>query len=319
MSGWDLFTLMILLRRGAAFTESRRTVSVSWPPPGRMTPLRRPRDALGGMQSGAPSLHSPSPYPSRSDMSTRSRTQFDTPREGKLINSSNLTRIKFDSDVRWCHLKEKLVLAFPKRQPCSSSPAAPPHWRKTNHSSLVNCEQIATVTEQQAALTSGYESELTSTVHSRSTKRLTVEIRASHAGTVSTWMDAGLVRSPDARNKSWPFPVLLVLEAVKAQFAREKHVEPPCVTNKRWKQGGVGENNVWKQSGAGYRAARNPAPFCPQHIDVQVQKGATSRCGRRQVKRSDQLPLRSAPGWLDGAATVVSVLLRATTGDFWRE
>lgn len=72
----DLFTLMILLRRGAAFTDSRRIVSVSWPPPGRMTPLRRPRDALGGMHSGAPSLHSPSPYPSRSDMSMRRTSRF---------------------------------------------------------------------------------------------------------------------------------------------------------------------------------------------------------------------------------------------------
>lgn len=45
----DAFTLMMLLRRGAAFTDSWRKVSVSWPAAGRMTPLRRPRDALGGM------------------------------------------------------------------------------------------------------------------------------------------------------------------------------------------------------------------------------------------------------------------------------
>lgn len=62
------FTLMMLLRRGAAFTDSRRKVSVSWPPAGRMTPLRRPRDALGGMESGAASPHSPSADASRSDM-----------------------------------------------------------------------------------------------------------------------------------------------------------------------------------------------------------------------------------------------------------
>lgn len=64
---------MMLLRRGAAFTDSSRMVSESWPPPppppGRMTPLRRPRDTLGGMKSGAPSPYSPSPHPSRSDMS----------------------------------------------------------------------------------------------------------------------------------------------------------------------------------------------------------------------------------------------------------
>lgn len=65
------FTLMMLLRRGAAFTDSRRKVSVSWAAAGTMTPLRRPRDALGGMKSGAASLHSPSAHASRSDM-TRS-------------------------------------------------------------------------------------------------------------------------------------------------------------------------------------------------------------------------------------------------------
>lgn len=97
---------------------------------------------------------------------------------------------------------KRLVLSFLKHQPCSSSPAAPPHWRKNKQSSLVKSEQIATVTEQKAALTSGYESELSSTFHPRSTKRLPVEIKASYAGTVSTWTDAGLVRSPDARNKS---------------------------------------------------------------------------------------------------------------------
>ena len=71
---FGFFTLMMLLRRGAALTDSRRMVSVSWPPPpGRTTPLRRPRDALGGMKSGAASPHSASPYPSLSDMSMRRR------------------------------------------------------------------------------------------------------------------------------------------------------------------------------------------------------------------------------------------------------
>ncbi|KAG7503569.1 hypothetical protein JOB18_041026 [Solea senegalensis] len=36
-----------------------------------MTPLRRPRDTLGGMKSGVPSL---SPFPSRSDMTSLRRS-----------------------------------------------------------------------------------------------------------------------------------------------------------------------------------------------------------------------------------------------------
>lgn len=99
------FTLMMLLRRGAAFTDSRRMVSVSWPPTGRMTPLRRPRDALGGTKSGAPSLQSPSPHPSRSDMSTRRRkAQFKTNGGEELIKSLVLTPIKFAFVERGCHL-----------------------------------------------------------------------------------------------------------------------------------------------------------------------------------------------------------------------
>lgn len=154
--GWDFFTLMMLLRRGAAFTESRRMVSVSWPPPGRMTPLRRPRDALGGMQSGAPSLHSPSPYPSRSDMSTRKEGSIRNTGRGKLINSSDLTRIKFDLAVSECHLKEKRVLVFLKHEPLRSSDTL----EETNHPNLVNYEQILIVTEHRAALTSGCGSDL---------------------------------------------------------------------------------------------------------------------------------------------------------------
>lgn len=63
-SGCEFCTFMMLLRLGAAFTASNRMVSESGPPPptpGRMTPLRRPRDTLGGMQSAGPSV---SPYPS---------------------------------------------------------------------------------------------------------------------------------------------------------------------------------------------------------------------------------------------------------------
>lgn len=123
VSGLDLRTLMMLLRRGAAFTDSRRTVSESWPPPGRMTPLRRPRDVLGGMQSGAPS---PSPYPSRSDMSTRRRTRFGNTSRGRLMNSSDLTRIKFHLAVCWCHLKENGFLLSSG----ISRSAVLSHWRK---------------------------------------------------------------------------------------------------------------------------------------------------------------------------------------------
>ncbi|KAM7407017.1 hypothetical protein PAMA_002975 [Pampus argenteus] len=119
-----------------------------------MTPLRRPRDTLGGMQSGAPSLHSPSPYPSRSDMSMRRvEDRFETQCGEKLINSSYLTRIKFD-------------LAY-----------------------------IPEVLE-----------------------RLTVGIKASHAGTV-----AGLVRSPETRNKSSPSTVPLIFHTVQEP-------QPQCMT-----------------------------------------------------------------------------------------
>lgn len=60
---------------------------MSWPPPGRMTPLRRPRDALGGMHSGAPSLHSPSPHPSRSDMSMRRSLDLGKTEINQLVGS----------------------------------------------------------------------------------------------------------------------------------------------------------------------------------------------------------------------------------------
>ncbi len=114
-----------------------------------------------------------------------------------------------------CHLKEKRVLVFLKHERLSSSD----RLEETNHPNLVNYEQILTVTEHRAALTSACESDL----HSPwSTKCLTVEIKASHAGTVSTWMETGLVRSPDARNKSSPCPVLLVLEAFSSQFVQQK-------------------------------------------------------------------------------------------------
>lgn len=56
---------MMLLLRGAAFTASKSTLSVSGldrSVVGRMTPLRLPaRDALAGGNSGAPSPHTPSP------------------------------------------------------------------------------------------------------------------------------------------------------------------------------------------------------------------------------------------------------------------
>lgn len=97
-------TLMMLLRRGAAFTVSGRMVSVSWPLLGRMTTLRRPREALGGMPSGSLSLHSPSPYPSSSDMTM---SGIGRTREGELFDS-----VKSNSDVHWCHLKEKRLLGF---------------------------------------------------------------------------------------------------------------------------------------------------------------------------------------------------------------
>lgn len=222
MSGLDLRTLMMLLRRGAAFTDSRRTVSESWPPPGRMTPLRRPRDVLGGMQSGAPS---PSPYPSRSDMSTRRRTWFwkHQQREINELVGSDSNKVSLGSVLM--PFKGERVLAFLGHQPLSSSVTL----EKTNQPNFVNYEQTVIVTE----LTSGSECELVSSVHLRSTEGLTVEIRASHAGrlpSVWTWMRTGLVRSPDARNKSSPLPVSLVLEAGKAQFERENPSKPRCVT-----------------------------------------------------------------------------------------
>lgn len=49
--------------------------------------------------------------------------------------------------------------------------------RRNSHHSLVNYEEILIVTELQAVWTSGWESELVFTVHSRSS-----EIKASHAG-----------------------------------------------------------------------------------------------------------------------------------------
>lgn len=70
-----MFTLIILLRRGAAFTISIRTASESWLPPERMTPLRRLRDTLGWMQSGVSSWLSPSSYPSGSAMLIRNRVR----------------------------------------------------------------------------------------------------------------------------------------------------------------------------------------------------------------------------------------------------
>lgn len=121
--------------------------------------------------------------------------------------------------------KGERVLAFLGHQPLSSSVTL----EKTNQPNFVNYEQTVIVTE----LTSGSECELVSSVHLRSTEGLTVEIRASHAGrlpSVWTWMRTGLVRSPDARNKSSPLPASLVLEAGKAQFERENPSKPRCVT-----------------------------------------------------------------------------------------
>lgn len=68
---------------------------------GRMTPLRRPRDALGGMNSGAPSLQSPSSFPSRSDMMAR-RLNLKL-WERKCINPTNFPWIKFVLVVYGCH------------------------------------------------------------------------------------------------------------------------------------------------------------------------------------------------------------------------
>lgn len=156
-----LLTLMMLLRRGAAFTESSRTASVSWPPPGRMTPLRRPRDTLGGMKSGAPSPLSPSPFPSRSDMSARGGglDGRNTGRGKKQINQvSGSDSNKVCLGCAWMPFRAELGLFGFLR---SSSD----RQEETNRPNLINYEQILIVSEHRAALTSGCRSALVSTGH----------------------------------------------------------------------------------------------------------------------------------------------------------
>lgn len=90
------------------------------------------------------------------------------------------------------------------------------------------------MTEQQAAFSSDYESELSSSVHPRAAERPPVEIKASHAGTVSLWTDTGLVRSAEARNKSWPFLVLLGSRRSKHSLENLKNHQ--CMAKKRQKR-----------------------------------------------------------------------------------
>lgn len=99
-------------------------------------------------------------------------------------------------------------------------------------------------------------------------------------------MTTGLVRSPDARNKSSPFPVFFprgsrgaVRASKPPQNLRVRRTDPEAevVEIKCLK-----ESSVWLQ---GDPKPGSDPPTPQKHIDVKVQKGAKLRCGWRQAER----------------------------------
>ncbi len=193
----------------------------------------------------------------------------------KLLSPPDLTRVKFDLAVRWCHLKQKWVLALPKHQPLSSSPAALSHRRKPS----------APIPLIMNRLSSSLSTKRREIIHPNSAERLTAEIGASHAGSLPTWMKtAGAL--PGCAQQVFRAPTLDVLEAFSDQYVRETSQSfsawPKTINEMVWE-----EKTVWKQFSLSYRATRNPAPFSQKHIDGKVQNGANlRRCWRQESEDS---------------------------------
>lgn len=66
--------------------------------------------------------------------------------------------------------KGEMGLRFPEASAVEQFTSSSDTLEKTNHPNFVNYEQTVIVTDHQAVLTSGNESEMTATVHSNSNK-----------------------------------------------------------------------------------------------------------------------------------------------------